>query len=148
MVDIAIKALSAAINDPTTAIQAIDHLGNVLRRLGSTALRARLTFSDMQGSPRLLLPGRTWEDYLTLAVTEIREFGAADIQVTRRLRALLQDLEATVRPENRPAVIAELARLDGTVAAAFGSSVDHDRAKASDRQGIGGPAEQRESPTQ
>lgn len=87
------------------------------------------------------MPGRTWEDYLTLAVTEIREFGATDIQVLRRLRALLQDLRQTVRPEHRPAVSDEIARLDGTVIAAFGDKVDHDRAQASDPQGIGGPEE-------
>lgn len=139
MVDIAIKALSAAINDPTTAIQSIDHLARVLGRLGSVELHDRLAFGDADGKPRLFMPGRTWEDYLTLAVTEIREFGASDIQVMRRLRALLQDLQDTVRQENRRAVDHELARLDGTVNAAFGGSVDLDRARTRDRQGIGGP---------
>jgi uncharacterized membrane protein len=139
MVDIAIKALSAAINDPTTAIQSIDHLARVLRRLGSTELHGRLAFRGPHGQPRVLMPGRTWEDYLALAVTEIREFGAGDIQVMRRLRALLQDLRDTVKPENRPAVDDEIARLDGTVKAAFGRSVDLDRARATDHQGIGGP---------
>jgi uncharacterized membrane protein len=57
MVDIAIKALSAAINDPTTAVQALDHLGNVLRLLGSTSLHGSLTFRDSGGTPRLLMPG-------------------------------------------------------------------------------------------
>ena len=63
------------------------------------------------------MPGRTWEDYLTLAVTEIREYGASSIQVMRRLRAMLEDLRESVRPEHRPAVDAEIARLDATVAA-------------------------------
>jgi uncharacterized membrane protein len=138
MVDIAIKALSAAINDPTTAIQSIDHLARVLRPLGSTKLHGQLAFRDPRGQPRVLMPGRTWEDYLALAVTEIREFGASDIQVMRRLRALLQDLRETVKAEYRPAVDHEIARLDGTVTAAFGNSVDFDRAKATDHQGIGG----------
>ena len=39
MVDIAIKALSAAVNDPTTAVQVIDHLGEILRVIGTTNLR-------------------------------------------------------------------------------------------------------------
>lgn len=62
MADIAVKALSAAINDPTTAVQALDHLGNVLRLLGSTPLHGPLTFRDQEGTPRLLMPdepGRT-----------------------------------------------------------------------------------------
>jgi len=101
MADMAVKALSAAINDPTTAVQALDHLGNVLRLLGSTPLHGPLTFRDREGTPRLLMPGRTWADYLTLAVTEIREYGSSSIQVTRRLRAILEDLQESVRPEHR-----------------------------------------------
>lgn len=146
MVDIAIKALSAAINDPTTASQSIDHLAKVLRRLGSTELHGRLAFRDGNGETRLFMPGRTYQDYLTLAVTEIREFGATDIQVMRRLRALLQDLRNTVRPENRRAVDDEMTRLEGTLTTAFGNSVDLDRAKTIDHQGIGGPANAERAP--
>ena len=40
MVDIAIRALSPAVNDPTTAVQVINHLGETLRQIGSTNLRA------------------------------------------------------------------------------------------------------------
>ncbi|GAB3787580.1 DUF2254 domain-containing protein [Nocardioides ungokensis] len=139
MVDVAVKALSAAINDPTTAVQAMDHLSNVLKLLGSTPLKGPLMFVDRDGAPRLALPGRTWEDYLTLGVTEIREYGASSIQVVRRLRAMLEDLQEAVLPEHRPAVAAELARLDATVASGFAGSVDKDRAQTGDPQGIGGP---------
>jgi len=140
MADIAVKALSAAINDPTTAVQALDHLGNVLRLLGATQLHGPLTFRDTKGTPRLLMPGRTWTDYLTLAVTEIREYGSTSIQVMRRLRAVLEDLQESVRPEHRPAVAAEIAKLDATTATGFAGSVDENQARARDRQGIGGPA--------
>ena len=140
MADIAVKALSAAINDPTTAVQALDHLGNVLRLLGSMPLHGPLTFRDREGTPRLLMPGRTWADYLTLAVTEIREYGSSSIQVTRRLRAMLEDLQESVLPEHRPAVDAEIAKLDATIATGFAGSVDEGQARARDRQGIGGPA--------
>jgi uncharacterized membrane protein len=143
MVDVAIRALSAAINDPTTAVQVLDHLEDLLRLIGSAPLRGRLAFRDGSGTSRLVMPGRSWEDYLTLAVTEIREYGSGAIQVTRRLRAMLEDLRDAVRPEHRPAVEAELKRLGATVTAGFGGSVDHDRAEARDRQGIGGPAESR-----
>jgi hypothetical protein len=57
----------------------------------------------------------------------------------RRLRALLQTLRSTVRPEYRAAVEAELARLDRTVVEKFADSVDVNQANAADRQGIGGP---------
>jgi uncharacterized membrane protein len=140
MVDIAVKALSAAINDPTTAVQALDHIASVLRLLGSTPLHGSLIFRDSGGTPRLLMPGRTWDDYLTLAVTEIREYGASSIQVTRRLRAMLEDLRASVRPGHRAAVDAEIVKLNATVASGFAGSVDQTQAQVRDTQGIGGPA--------
>lgn len=73
-----------------------------------------------------------------LGVTEIREYGRAAIQVMRRMRAMLEELRDEVRPEHRPAVEEELARLEVTVARSFADSVDLDRAKTPDPQGIGG----------
>jgi len=139
IVDVAVKALSAAINDPTTAVQALDHLAGVLALLGATPLHGPLTFRDRQGAPRLFMPGRTWEDYLALGVTEIREYGSTSIQVMRRLRAMLEDLRESVRSEHRPAVDEEIVKLDATVGVGFAGSVDKDQAQVCDRQGIGGP---------
>lgn len=110
------------------------------RHLGSMPLHGPLTFRDREGTPRLLMPGRTWADYLTLAVTEIGECGSSSIQVTRRLRAMLEDLQESVLPQHRPAVDAEIAKLDATIATGFAGSVDADQARARGRQGIGGPA--------
>jgi uncharacterized membrane protein len=138
MVDIAIRALSPAVNDPTTAVQVLDHLEDLLRMVGQTDL------SD-EGAPLeemetgLVVPVRRWGDYLTLSVTEIREYGDRSIQVVRRLRAMLDELSESVLPERREAVLRELERLDEAVAARWGSSVDLDLAGRSDRQGIGGP---------
>ena len=142
LVDMAIKALSPAVNDPTTAVQALNHLGDLLRLIATAELSGRLTVRDAAGRVRLVLPARRWEDYLALGVTEIRRFGANSIQIVRQLRALLGELRETVRPEHRAAIEDELARLDATVAEHFGSSVDLDRASTPDRQGIGGPATQ------
>ena len=63
----------------------------------------------------------------------------------RRLRALLEELDGTVLPANRPAVEDELRRLDATVAEHWSGSVDLDRASVAGRQGIGGPAAQKRS---
>jgi uncharacterized membrane protein len=140
MVDIAIKALSAAINDPTTATQVLDHLTELLRLIGATRLEGHVrVMRDEDGAVRIVALGRRWEDYLALACTEIREYGAGAIQVQRRLRAMLEELRETVRPEHRDAVDAELERLDATVELHFGGSVDADRAALPDAQGIGGP---------
>ena len=76
---------------------------------------------------------------MTLAVTEIREYGGSSIQVVRRLRALLEELHESVLQEHREAVEDELARLDATLAEHWKDSVDLDRASSADRQGIGGP---------
>ena len=88
LVDIAIKALSPAINDPTTAVQAIDQIEDLLRRLGRRALDAGCV-QDEQGALRLVFPTPSWEDYLTLAFDEIRQYGAGSVQVMRRLRSAL-----------------------------------------------------------
>ena len=140
MVDVAIRALSPAVNDPTTAVQVLNHVGDTLRIAGST---------PMPDAPRepaaadVLVPVQHWEQFLTLSVTEIRQYGGSSVQVARRLRSLLEELRESVVPERRGPVDAELARLDATVAAHFGATVDLDLASATDRQGIGGPVETR-----
>lgn len=138
MVDIADKALSAAINDPTTAVQVLDHLEEVLRLIGSGELGSRHVRLGGETRRGLVIPVRTWEQYVSLGVTEIREYGATSIQVMRRMRAMLEELRRDVRPEHRSAVEEELARLDATVTSTFGSSPDRDRAGVPDTQGIGG----------
>ena len=100
LVDIAIKALSPAINDPTTAVQALDQVEDLLLRLGRVNLAAGRV-RDGRGSLRLVFPVPRWEDFLVLAFDEIRYCGASSIQVMRRMRALLQDLMAHVPPERR-----------------------------------------------
>ena len=116
MVDVAIKALSPAVNDPTTAVQVIDHLGDVLRVIGGIDLSQSQWTSERENSIGLVFPIRSWEDYLMLAATEIRWYGASSIQVMRRMRAMLEELHEEVREEHRPAIEEELARLDATVA--------------------------------
>ena len=76
MVDIAIRALSPAVNDPTTAVQVLNHLGELLRLIGATELRRPTERANAAGRPALFVPMRAWEDFLTLGVTEIREYGA------------------------------------------------------------------------
>jgi uncharacterized membrane protein len=138
MVDIAIKALSAAINDPTTAVQVMDHLEDTLLLIGRTDLRARAGHHDADGRLRVVAPAPSWEDVLSQGVTEIRQYGASSVQVMRRLQALLAVLRENVRPEHRAAVDEELRRLRVTVERSFGGHVDLDRASRPDRQGIGG----------
>jgi uncharacterized membrane protein len=140
IVDIANRALSPAVNDPTTAVQVLDHIGEVLGLIGRTDLDARTRLADADEPAAVVMVTRRREEYVTLGFTEIREFGASSVQIMRRLRAQLEDLLETVRPEHRAPVEEELRRLDATVADSWRDSVDFDRASEADRQGIGGRA--------
>src|SRR5262249_28155205 len=137
LVDIAIKALSPAINDPTTAVQAIDQIEDLLRRLGGRDLDAGLA-RDADGVLRLIVPMPTWEDYLALAFDEIRQFGATSIQVVRRLRAALVGLaDATPIPDRAEAVRQYLKHLDLGVERSQLDPDDKAAALQEDRQGLG-----------
>jgi len=138
IVDIADKALSAAINDPTTAVQVLDQLSEVLRIIGTTELQRFRAPANGRPHHGLVMAARSWDEYLALGVTEIREYGSTSIQVMRRLRAMLENLRREVPLEHRDAVTEELARLDATVAQSFGDSVDLDRARIADPEGMGG----------
>ncbi len=140
LVDVAIRALSPAVNDPTTAVQVIDHLEDTLGLIGRTpGLDGRWEYRDDKGKLRLVMPAHRFEDYLSLGVTEIRIYGSSSIQVMRRLRAALLELELSVLPEYAATVIAERERLELTATGAFGDTPDAARSLQSDRQGIGGP---------
>ena len=138
LVDIAIRALSPAVNDPTTAVQVLNHLETLLQTLSTAPLPGTFALDDATGRHRVLIPGRRWEDYLELALTEIRQYGAGSPQVCRRLAALLDELAATVPPDRQAAVAAQQALLADTVDENFTEPAARARAKQPDRQGIGG----------
>ncbi len=138
LVDIAIRALSPAVNDPTTAVQVLNHIESFLTVAGSAQLRGRYVMADDRGRPRLVLHGRDWEDYLQLAVSEIRDYGASSMQVCRRLRALLDGLRESLPSAQHPAVQAELELLRQSVERAFADPAHRAVAECADRQGIGG----------
>ena len=137
LVDIAIKALSPAINDPTTAVQTIDQLEDLLRRLGSAELDAG-DVADADGALRLVFPTPTWEDYLTLAFDEIRHFGSSSVQVMRRMRSALVGLADSLPNQERvEAVRRYLEHLDRVIGALPFDVEDKSMARQEDRQGIG-----------
>ena len=136
LVDIAIKALSAAINDPTTAVQALDEIEDLLIRLGRRRLEIGV-FRDVQGRLRLLATFPTWEDFLVLAFDEIRFYGATSFQVMRRMMALISELLSIMPEERRPALRYWRERLQSTVAGAFRDKEDILDASHEDRQGLG-----------
>jgi uncharacterized membrane protein len=136
LVDVAIKALSPAINDPTTAVQSLDQIEDLLLRMGRRDLdvgRVR----DAAGRLRLVMPVPTWNDLVVLALDEIRYCGATSVQVMRRMRALLEDLKEHVRPDRREALEYYLARVDKGIRRDFEDADDQRDALEQDRQGLG-----------
>jgi uncharacterized membrane protein len=137
VVDTAIRALSPAVNDPTTAVQGIDVLEPIVRELAGRDLDASFV-RGADGPVRLTWPSPDWEDVLDLAFDEIRAYGASAVQICRRMRAALEDLRATSTPSRHGAIDAQLARLDAAVVAAHGDdSPEAEVARVADRTGIG-----------
>lgn len=140
IVDIASKALSPAINDPTTAVLAIDQIHRLLRMVGKRELDEGHV-SDCAGRTRFIYPTPDWEDFVYLAVTEIRHFGKESIQVTRRLRAMLENLIDTLPEERTPILRQELSRLQRSSDRNFPEIDDRTLAGEGDSQGVGGKSE-------
>ncbi len=147
LVDIAIRSLPPFVNDPTTTVQLLDYIEMLLITLARTAdLGNALVLRDRQGAPRLIIPIRSFDEYLEVAVTEIRRYGANSLQVCRRLTALLEGVRDAVAPAQRALVEAELAKLDQAVAATYSDRAEAAFARESDRQGLGGTGEPAEPP--
>jgi uncharacterized membrane protein len=137
LVDIANKALSAAINDPTTAVLVLDQIDNLLLYLGRQRLDEGQV-RDPDGKLRVVYGTPDWPDYVALATAEIRHYGEGSLQVTRRLRAMLEHLIAALPEDRRPQLQAELALLGCSVSRSFQDEEDRKRAAVADYQGIGG----------
>jgi uncharacterized membrane protein len=137
IVDVAAKALSPAINDPTTAVLALDQLHHLLRSVGLRDLQTGQV-RDETGQLRLTYRTPDWDDLVDLAVTEIRQYGKDSIQIARRLRAMLESLIRVVPMDRAGRLRAELELLRRTVERAFQDPEDRTRADRGDSLGVGG----------
>lgn len=104
LVDIALKGLAPGVNDPTTAVQALDQMHDLLRRLAWRELGV-LRVRDASGQVRVTMPAPSWGHYLRLACEEIADFGARHAPVRRHLRVMLDDLAVWSPPERRAEVL-------------------------------------------
>jgi uncharacterized membrane protein len=134
-VDVAIRALSPAVNDPTTGVQAIDRISDLLaitgNRLDPTGLRM-----DSSGTVRVKRKLRNFDGLLVLSLTEIIRYGADAPQVTRRLHAMLDELESTLPAERWAAIGGQRSLLEAAVSAALPAPFAQ-VASAADREGLG-----------
>lgn len=138
IVDIAEKALSPGINDPTTALQALDQIHDLLRRLATRRMPSPFRI-DEHGEILLHLPRPGWPDYVALAIDEIRQYGANSIQINRRLRHLLLDIRSVTPASRLEPLDRQLRLLDEGLGAAF--ALSEDRLAASQPSASGqGPA--------
>jgi uncharacterized membrane protein len=135
LVDIAIRALSLAVNDPTTAVQTLDQMEMLLLELGNSQLDIG-TLRDRSGQARVFLEATSWDDYLELSLTEIDQYGASAEQVVRRIDALLEFLHDNVPPVRRPAIERWRDRHHVAVRSALPGAL-HPRPDHGDRQGLG-----------
>jgi uncharacterized membrane protein len=137
LVDIAERSLAESpFQDPTTAVQAIDRLHDILRQL------ARRPFPDGRhldeaGQVRLTVRTMTWEAYVHLAFDEIRMAGAGSPQVARRLNAALKDLRSVAPPERIGIIDLQLDLLKTATESSLGDERDISFALDQDREGIG-----------
>lgn len=91
LADVASKALSPAVNDPYTAVQAVDHLSVVLAALAGHHL-GPVRVADQAGTERLHIPARDFDYLFDLALGQVRRYGADEPRVVRALLRVCRDI--------------------------------------------------------
>jgi uncharacterized membrane protein len=137
LVDIALKALSPAINDPTTAVLAMDQIHRLLRVVGQRRLHDDVVH-DAAGKVRLVLRTPNWDDFVNIAFTEIRACGANNVQIARRMRAMLENLVRCLPALRHAALLRQLDLLERTLPGHYLLPEDLALARVADSQGLGG----------
>jgi uncharacterized membrane protein len=137
LVDIAQRSMAdSPLQDPSTAVQAIDRLHDILRQLARRPFPDG-RYRDTDGKVRLYAPAMSWEAYVRLAFTEIRLAGAGSPQVSRRLMAALRDLRSIVPEDRRRVVEDEIRLLESAAGKATEPDADSPNGVVEDPQGIG-----------
>jgi uncharacterized membrane protein len=141
LVDVGERSIySGPFQDPTTTVQSINAIHDVLRRLADRDFPTGV-HRDSDGAPRLIERVLTWEGYVRLAFDELRLVGAGSPQVARRLRAALEDLRLAAPPERHPPLQRQLRLLEAAVRRAYHDDADAHAAMVPDMQGIGSGAD-------
>jgi uncharacterized membrane protein len=99
--DIAIKALSPAINDPNTAVMSLNEISSVLRTLAGRDM-PRHVLCGTEGKPRLVTLGPTFDSMVSQAFDQIRRYGMADATVAAKMLDVIAEVaERTTLQEQR-----------------------------------------------
>ena len=137
LADMGLKALADSPHaDPTTVVQVIDRVHDVLRQLSRRELPEDVSH-DEAGVVRLVIPSMDWQAYVLLGFEELRLVGASSPQIARRLRAALEDLLDYAPEDRRGPVLEQLKQLDEAVQQAYGDQRALALVRRADAQGIG-----------
>ncbi|MFJ2853642.1 DUF2254 domain-containing protein [Streptomyces rubiginosohelvolus] len=136
LADIALRALSTSVNDPTTAVQCLDRIVQFLAAVAHLPL-GTVHHRDRAGRVRLVQDGPGWDDLVDLAFEEIRWCLAGSPQVSRRLMAGLDDLLLIVPGDRRKSLARHRELLVQTMERGVPVAADRAFALLPDRQGIG-----------
>ncbi|MER7841864.1 DUF2254 domain-containing protein [Streptomyces sp. NPDC096040] len=136
LVDITERSIAVPFNDPTTAVQSIDRLHDCLRQLACRPFPSG-RHRDKDGTVRVITRSLTWDGFVRLALDEIRLAGCSTPQVTRRVRALIDDLKRLAPPERQDPLDRQLRLLEAGVRRAYDDEEDIATALTADYQGIG-----------
>ncbi|MEU7702432.1 DUF2254 family protein [Streptomyces sp. NPDC039028] len=111
--DIGLRALSSAINDPATAVQALDAVEDLLRRAAAgPVVRTTRAIPDASGTVRVFLPVAGWDDLLRVGLDEILVVAPAMPLVLARCRRLLTGVLSVAPERLRPPLEERLAWTD------------------------------------
>ena len=136
LVDIAIRALSPAVNDPTTAVQCLDRLTDLLLHAGRR-FDPLPVVTDDQGIVRVVIEPQTFEVLGTLAYDEIRRYGADSPQIPRRLFDAFASLRRDLPPPRHAFLDEQEALLQQAVGSAWAHAPERAVVLTADRRGLG-----------
>ncbi|MGY1730036.1 DUF2254 domain-containing protein [Geodermatophilus sp. SYSU D01045] len=140
LVDIAVRSIAQPFNDPTTTVQALHRLHDLLRQMAARPLPCG-EHRDEDGVVRLLERTLSWDGYVRLAFDEIRLAGASEPQVTRKMCAALADLESVAPLDRQEPLDRQLRLLHAAVRRAHEDEEDVVAALTPDTEGIGSGAD-------
>jgi uncharacterized membrane protein len=140
LVDIAVRSIAQPFNDPTTTVQALHRLHDLLRQIAGRPL-PRGEHRDEDGVVRLIERTVSWDGYVRLAFDEIRLAGASEPQVTRKMCAAIADLKGVAPPDRQEPLDRQLRLLEAGVRRAHEDEDDVIAALTPDTEGIGSGAD-------
>ncbi|WP_343907578.1 DUF2254 domain-containing protein [Nocardioides aquiterrae] len=140
LVDVAVRSIAQPFNDPTTTVQALHRLHDLLRQIAPRPLLSG-EHRDGDGVVRLVERTVSWDGYVRLAFDEIRLAGASEPQVTRKLCAALADLKSVAPPDRQGPLDRQLRLLSSAVRRCYEDEEDVVAALTPDTEGIGSGAD-------